>query len=480
MAGGKDIRAGKAFIEMYVNDSKLQRGLAAARRRLRSFGKSVQAMGKSFLLLGGAIAAPFVFAINAASRMEETMNKFNVVFGANKTAVKAWGDEFAGQVGRSKEQIASFLAGTQDLLVPVGFEEGAATDMSKQLTTLAVDLASFNNLSDKVVLRDLHAALTGGGETMKKYGVIVSAAAVKLQLLKEGLDPAAATDQQKVMARMTIIMAGTTAAQGDATRSAGSFANQMKALKGSVDDAAVSIGAVLLPIVTPLITWMVDVVKVAGEWIAENQNLVLTIAAIGLAVLAFGAVLITLGAIASGLAIAMGVLTTIMSVFGVVMAFVLSPITLVVAAIVALAAAVAWLTGFGTGIGTWLKDLMTVEGPDVKLGKVDTSEADKAMEDLKNIKLDDAELNASLDANTDATMDASAMQLDSARIDEENAKRENRREIRSSTWGTFSAAALGRFSANFVNKQADKDAHNTAKNTAKLVKLMGKTGVNFA
>ena len=43
---------------------------------------------------------------------------------------------------------------------------------------------------------------------------------------------------RKVMARMAIIMRGTTAAQGDAVRTGGSFANQMKRLKGSLADVA--------------------------------------------------------------------------------------------------------------------------------------------------------------------------------------------------------------------------------------------------
>ena len=47
---------------------------------------------------------------------------------------------------------------------------------------------------------------------MKKYGVIVSEAAVKQELLNQGIDPKTASDQQKVQARMNIIMAGTTAA----------------------------------------------------------------------------------------------------------------------------------------------------------------------------------------------------------------------------------------------------------------------------
>jgi len=137
-------------------------------------------------------------AIKKASDYQEVMSKFETVFGDRTSEVKAWGDEFANQVGRSKTQTAQFLAGAQDLFIPLGFEPGAAEQMSKTVTGLAVDLASFNNMADEDVMRDLQAAMTGSGETMKKYGVIVSEAAVKQELLNQGLDPKVASDQQKV------------------------------------------------------------------------------------------------------------------------------------------------------------------------------------------------------------------------------------------------------------------------------------------
>jgi len=264
----RDIKAGGAFVELTLRNSKFVRGLRNSLRRMESFAKGIAVAG---VAAGAAAAGGMALAIKAASDMQEVMSKFNVVFGSNANAVKAWGDDFAGTVGRSKKQIAEFLASNQDLFVPLGFEPGAAESMSKQITKLAVDLGSFNNKSDTDVMRDLQAALTGSGEVMKKYGVIVSEAAVKQELLNQGLDPKVATDQLKVQARLNIIMRGTTAAQGDAVRTSGSFANQMKALKAAVADVAVALGSVLLPIVTPVVTKFVDGIKFMGEVMATGN-----------------------------------------------------------------------------------------------------------------------------------------------------------------------------------------------------------------
>ncbi len=59
-----------------------------------------------------------------------------------------WADKFTGDVGRSKQQIASLLAGSQDLFVPLGFNASTAENLSKTITGLSIDWASFNNMED--------------------------------------------------------------------------------------------------------------------------------------------------------------------------------------------------------------------------------------------------------------------------------------------------------------------------------------------
>lgn len=296
MASAGSIRAGKAFVELFLNKDPLVRGLKSAGADMKKWGASMTSVGTKLMAAGGAMLAPLIASVKAASDMEETMSKFGVVFGDAATGVKAWGDEFAKQVGRSQQQVASFLAGAQDLFVPLGFDPAAAEQMSKTITTLAVDLASFNNMADADAMRDLQAALTGSGEVMKKYGVIVSEAAVKQRLLNDGIDPKAATDQQKVMARLNIILAGTTAAQGDATRTAGSFANQMKRLWANLQDTAALVGQALLPTLSELATRINSIGPQVAEWVQNNQELIMTAAKAAVALIGVGGALVGLGA----------------------------------------------------------------------------------------------------------------------------------------------------------------------------------------
>ncbi len=303
------IRAGKAYVEMGTDNSRFEAGLKAAQARLRSFGASAGKIGTAMASMSGVALAPITAAVFAASDLQETMSKFNTVFGRSAGRMKEWGDEFAGQIGRSKKEVAGFLAGSQDLFIPLGFEPGAAEELSKTVTKLAVDLASFNNTQDADTMRDLQAALTGSGEVMKKYGVIVSEAAVGQELLRMGLDPKAADNAAKVQARLNIIMAGTTAAQGDAARTAGSFANQMKALKARLSDTAAEIGTAVLPLATELLAKVAGLVNRVAAWAREHTGLIITLTKVAAGAAALGVALVAVGKVATMASTGIGVLS---------------------------------------------------------------------------------------------------------------------------------------------------------------------------
>lgn len=334
----KEVRAGKAYVELGLRE-RLEQGLKSARRKLDAFGRTAIVSGAAGFAGAAAILTPI---ISAASEAQEVASKFATVFGANTDAVREWGNEYAEAVGRSRTQIEQFMAGSQDLFVPLGFDDATATDLSKTLTTLSVDLASFNNKADADVLNDLQAAMTGSGEVMKKYGVILSEAATKQELVNQGLDPKAATNAQKVQARLNIVLAGTTAAQGDAARTAGSFANQSKRLWAMLDNVAGSLGELILPAATHVLGVINQLVGATFNFVQENKMLVTTILAAVGAVGAIGASLMALGGTAIAGSFLIGLLTSgFVLVKGAILALA-GPIGIGIALIAAIGT-VAWL-----------------------------------------------------------------------------------------------------------------------------------------
>ena len=267
-------KAGEAYVELTLRGRRaVSATLGAVEARLKKFGSMVRsfgAMAAKGVAIGASAAAAGIgaglaLAVKNASDMQETMNKFNVVMGESAGAMKQWSDETAQAFGRSKQQTADFTAAYQDLLVPMGVAPDQAMEMSKAMTALTFDLGSFNNKADPQVHRDLMAALAGSGEVMKKYGSILTVAAVKQELMNQGLDPNAATDAQKAMARMNIILQDTTAAQGDVGRSSMSFANQVKAMKAQFSDLFMEIGMQVIPILESFMINLRAAVNVIGK-----------------------------------------------------------------------------------------------------------------------------------------------------------------------------------------------------------------------
>src|SRR5947207_5053248 len=72
MASASGIRAGSAFIELFVNDSKLVKGLEKASKKLKAFGEGIKDLGKKLAGIGALITAPLIgFAKVFASGAKE-------------------------------------------------------------------------------------------------------------------------------------------------------------------------------------------------------------------------------------------------------------------------------------------------------------------------------------------------------------------------------------------------------------------------
>ncbi len=233
---------GRINRELGTSDKSLGRAESQWSRLSRTVGKFVgPAVGIGAALTLKRIGAE---ASRAASAAEEIEGKFKVVFGTSANSVRSDLDGFGDSVGRATSELQSYASSIQDTLVPLGLSRRAAADLSVDVTKLAVDLGSFNNKRDADVIRDIQSALVGQTETVRKYGVVISAASVEQEALRAGLagTKEEITEADKVLSRLNLILAGTADAQGDATRTAGSFANQMRAISAEFREANELIG----------------------------------------------------------------------------------------------------------------------------------------------------------------------------------------------------------------------------------------------
>lgn len=239
---------------------RLDSTLEADSRKARASLKTVTGALAGVTVAAGAAALALSATIGkqviaTGSDVEEMMGKFDAVFRENAESVEEWADSFGDDVGRSKFELMGFASTLQDTFVPMGFARDEGAELSKQLTELAIDLASFNNEAEPETIASLQSALVGNHETMRKYGVIITQTTLSQELMNMGIAAGVkgATEQQKVQARMNIIMAGTTDAQGDAARTAGSLANMQRRLKSTISEMMGEAGREELPEMTKVL-----------------------------------------------------------------------------------------------------------------------------------------------------------------------------------------------------------------------------------
>ena len=189
-------------------------------------------------------------AVSLASDYAESQAKIGEIFGASAVAVEAFAATAATSLGQSKQDVLD-AAGTFGIFGDAaGLGGQDLVDFSNNFTTLASDLASFNNTSPQEAVEAIGAALRGESEPLRKYGVMLDDAALKAEAMAQGIynGKGPLTQQQKILASTALIFQKTTKAQGDFTRTSGGLANQTRIMKAQLANAATTIGTALLPI----------------------------------------------------------------------------------------------------------------------------------------------------------------------------------------------------------------------------------------
>lgn len=221
-------------------------------------------------IAAAAFAATFTFAmkksLDAASDLEETSSKFNVVFAEQTQLAEENARTLVNSYLMSEREAKQYLSSVQDLLVPMGLAADQAANMSNEVVKLSADLGSFNNLPTAQVMLDIQSALVGNFETMKKYGVVLNMTVVAEKALAMGLAETKKelTAGQKAQAAYALMVEGSKAAIGDIARTSESYANQVKQLKANIEDISAEVGMVLLPI-------MSEYLKGINEWIKTDK-----------------------------------------------------------------------------------------------------------------------------------------------------------------------------------------------------------------
>lgn len=252
----------EAFVDITPDMSGLDRGLGAALGKIRGFVGA----GNGLLVGLGAgagvagVAAGLLDAAKAAADLGETVFKTKTVFGDGFGAVSKTADVLAEKFGLVKQETLDAASNIGLVTQAAGLSKTASADLAVQLTKLAADASSFYNVPMVEALEKIRSALVGESEPIRSFGVLLSEDAVKAEALRMGLTKTTAVlnDQQKVLARASLVMKGLATASGDLERTQDSAANQMRKLNGEIANLKADFGKSLTGPLT-------DAIKLARE-----------------------------------------------------------------------------------------------------------------------------------------------------------------------------------------------------------------------
>ena len=265
----------KAFDIINKKGNEAEKTLGKVGKKTETFGDKLLKLNKKvgkIATKGSAMVTTPILAIGtaafkAASDINESLSKSEVVFGNNAKAVEEWSKTATTSFGASQNEALEMVSKFGAMGKAMGLNSEQTKDYSMNLTQLAGDLASFNNISVDMANTALTGVFTGETESLKGLGIVMTQVNLQRFAESQGIHKKIQdmTQAEQVQLRYNYVMSQTKDAQGDYMRTSDSAANSAKTFRKSLANLSASFGQFLLAL-TPLI-------QVATSLIVKFNNL---------------------------------------------------------------------------------------------------------------------------------------------------------------------------------------------------------------
>ena len=179
------IRAARAFVEMGIDDTALQKGLKSARRKLGNFSRSVATAGAGLLAAGTAINTPLAASVQQFAKFETSLAKVLTLVDDASAVSRQYGDELRRLSIRFGENAETLAEGLFQII-------SASIPAEKSLMVLnkAAELATAGFTTTGIAADALTTVLNAYGKSADEAGQVSD---VLFQIAKRGK-----TDFEKV------------------------------------------------------------------------------------------------------------------------------------------------------------------------------------------------------------------------------------------------------------------------------------------
>lgn len=270
--------------KVYLGFSKLPANIQKAINANAKLTTSNHKTSKSYGILGtgiGAFTAKLTVVYFATQRIARTIggfitdinkyvedvNLFTVAMGSAADKGRTFAQTVQDVLGYDAGETMRNLGLFQQLSTSFGTTSEQAYTLSKNLTQLAYDYASFFNISIGDSFLKLQSAIAGELEPVRRIGKDISQARLQQELYALGIDASVASLNRADKALLTYIalMKQSTNEMGDAARTIMTPANALRVLQAQATIASRAIGSAFIPMLMKILPVAIAVVKVIGE-----------------------------------------------------------------------------------------------------------------------------------------------------------------------------------------------------------------------
>ena len=221
--------------------------------------RAVATVASTFYKVGQGIA----YCVDQSNRYIENINLADTSLGQYAATAHEYADAVQAALGINSGEFLKNQGTFMTMSHGMGVAANNAYTMSKGLTQLSYDLASFFNISNDEAFEKVRSGLAGEIEPLRALGYDLTNARLQQEAYNMGLNEQVSkmTQAEKAMLRYKAIMSQVSWAHGDLAKTAASPANQIRILKSQMQTAAQAIGNVFLPMLKAIIPVAVAVVK---------------------------------------------------------------------------------------------------------------------------------------------------------------------------------------------------------------------------
>ena len=205
--------------------------------------------------------------ITSSNAYVENLNLFTVSMGEAADEAMNFAQKVNDLMGIDISQWIQNQGYFKQLVSGFGMVEEKANLVSKNMTQLGYDIASYFNISVDDAMTKLQSGLAGEIEPLRRIGYALDAATLQQVAYNHGIETNLnnLSQAQKAQLRYIAIMEQSSNAMNDMARTLDSPANQLRILESRIETLKRAIGDSLMPVVSAALPYVTAFVQVLGD-----------------------------------------------------------------------------------------------------------------------------------------------------------------------------------------------------------------------